>query len=122
MMLLTGKRNNRGFLLLEVMVSVAILSVAFVLILNSFTRSLRAIELSEDYFRAGLLLEQKLLEISASDAEEGSSEGTFIDFNNRFSWSLDVVRLKEDSIREANVKISWNKGSREHGISILTYL
>ncbi|MFC1621179.1 type II secretion system protein [Candidatus Omnitrophota bacterium] len=62
MTLLAGKKNNKGILLLEVLVSVAILSVCFVFIISSFTRSIRVINLSGDYFRVGLVLEQELYE------------------------------------------------------------
>jgi len=122
-MSLVGKRTNKGFLLLEVMISVAILSVSLVLILNSFMRSVRAMEFSEDYFRAGLLLEKKLYAVCNVEIVEGSSGSTFSDFNNKFSWDLGVERLEEDSIlHKVDLKVSWNQGTSEHDISILTYL
>lgn len=114
--------NNKGFLLLEVMVSVAILSTGLVLILNSFIRSIRAIDLSEDYFRAGLLFEEKIYEVYNSEIEEGSSNGVFPNFDNRFSWYLDIVKLQEDSLRELNLEISWNQGNKQQSMSVATYL
>lgn len=122
MMLRIGKRNNKGFLLLEALVSVAILSVALVMILNSFMRSIRATELSEDYFRAGLLLEEKFFELYARGIKEGSSGDTFGVFDNRFSWDLDVIRLDEDRVREVSLGVSWNQGSKEYSTFLLTYL
>jgi len=70
-MLQTGKRNNKGILLLEVLVSATILSVCFVFIISSFTRSIRAIGLSGDYFRAGLILEQGLYEALDCELKQG---------------------------------------------------
>ncbi len=122
MMLRIGKRNNKGFLLLEALVSVAILSVALVMILSSFMRSIRATELSEDYFRAGLLLEEKFFELYANGIKEGSKGEEFSVFDNRFSWNLDVVRLDEDEVHEVSLGVSWNQGSKEYSTFLLTYL
>jgi len=104
------------------MISVAILSVCLVLIAGSFVISLRAIELSKDYFRAGLFLEEKALELSSSDIKEGFSKGLFSDFDKRFSWTLGIVKIEEESPHEVSLQVSWNQGVKKHGLSILTYL
>ena len=123
MMLLTGKRKNKGFLLLEVMVSVTILSIALVLILNSFMRSVRAVDLSKDYFRAGLLLEEKMFEIySDTDIEEGISEDIFTGFDNRFSWALNVTKLEEEPLKEVDLKVLWDERNKKQSLPVLTYL
>jgi type II secretion system protein I len=121
MMLLTGKRQNKGFLLVEVMISIAIFSISIVLILSSFVRSIRAMELSEDYFKAGLLLEDKMYEVFNSEIQEGSKDGTFSDFDKRFSWNLDIERIEEDSINEISLEVLWEQGAKKHSLSIVTY-
>ncbi|MDP8230506.1 MAG: hypothetical protein P9L93_05330 [Candidatus Gorgyraea atricola] len=70
MILRTGK-NKKGILLLEVLVSTTILSVCFIFIISSFTRSIRAIDLSGDYFRLGLVLEQELYEALDCELKQG---------------------------------------------------
>ncbi len=123
MMLLIGKRKiNKGFLLVEVMVSISILSIGLLLVLNSFMRSIKAIELSRDYFKAGLLLENKIYELSNKDTEEGVLEGSFDDFNKRFSWNLDVRKIEESPLNEINLKVSWGGKDKEKDISISTYI
>ncbi|MFH1854074.1 MAG: prepilin-type N-terminal cleavage/methylation domain-containing protein [Candidatus Omnitrophota bacterium] len=124
MMSLIGRKgSNKGFLLLEAMVSIAILSIGLVVILSSFTRSIRAKELSEDYFKAGLLLEEKIFELStAPDIEEGVSEGVFSDFGNRFSWSLIVARLEGEGLKEISLEVSWAKGNKIQYIPMVTYI
>ena len=121
-MILRVGKNKRGFLLLEVMISAAILSVCLVLIIGSFTRALKAIDFSEDYFRAGLLLEGKIYELSSSEIEEGFFKGIFAEFDNGFSWDLDVVELEDDPFREVSLRVSWDQGTIQHDISIVTYL
>lgn len=117
-----GKKKNKGFLLLEIMVSVGILSIGLVLILSSFMRLIRAIDVSEDYFRAGLLLENKIFEMQYSDTEEGSKDGRFSDFESRFLWHSNVVRLEGDFLDEMNLEVSWNQGNKQKNMSIATYL
>lgn len=117
MMLLTGKaRKNKGFLLLEIMVSVSILSLGVLLILNSFIRPLRAMEFSKDCFRAGLLLDQKVFELYNSNTQEGCSKGVFSDFNEKFSWEMDA------SEKEVNLRVFWNERDKEGDLTALIYL
>ena len=125
MMLLIGKRKNKGFLLLEVMVSITVLSIGLVLVLSSFMRSIRAIEISEDYFRAGLLLEEKIYEVLNSDIEEGLSEGVFADFGNRFSWNLSIENLEQEgfeNISEVSLEVSWDQRNKRQSIPVSTYI
>ena len=123
MMLLIGKRKrNKGFLLVEVMVSISILSIGLLLVLNSFFRSIKAVEVSRDYFKAGLLLENKIYELLNKGTEEGVWEGSFDDFNKRFSWNLDARTIEESPLNESNLKVSWGGKDKEKDISISTYI
>ena len=116
------RQKNRGFLLLEVMISVAILSIGTLLILNSFMRPLRAIEFSRDYFKAGLLLEEKMLELYSSDIKDGASGGVFSNFDDKFSWSLSVIKLEEDACNEVNLRILWQGKDKEEYLPASTYI
>jgi len=104
------------------MVSVAMLSIGIVMVSGSFMNSIKAIDLSEDYFRAGLLLEEKIYEVSNSTAVEGLSSGVFADFNNRFSWNMNVIKLEQDPVYELDLQVSWNQGAKIHELSVVTYL
>lgn len=122
-MLRTGKKKrSNGFLLIEIMVSMSILSVGILFILNSFMRSLYAIEISGDYFKAGLLAEEKLFELYNSRPQEGLSEGAFKDFNNKFSWNLETGKAGEDLLNDASLKIQWEQRSKKQEFSVCTYL
>lgn len=79
-------------------------------------------EISRDYFKAGLMLEEKLLGLYNGDIEEGSTRGEFIDFGGRFSWNMDVIKSEYDSCREVILKVLWREKDREEGLSISTYI
>ncbi len=122
-MLRTGKKIRvAGFTLVEVMVSVTILAVCLTLILNSYVRSVKAIELSDDFFKSALLFENKLYEMHNSKVDEGFQDGVFSDFGKRFSWKLDVVELEDFPIKETELEILWDQGSKEKSVSAVTYL
>lgn len=124
-MSLTGKlkgRESEGFLLLEIMVSVSILACGVLFVLNSFIRPMRATELSMDYFKAGLLLEEKMLELYNSSVEDGATRGEFSDFDNRFSWALDIGGTEGGFCKEINLKVIWHNKDKEEDLSILTYI
>ena len=55
--------RSKGFLLLEVMVCVVLITVSLVYIIRSFSVSTRAIATSRDYMKAINLLEEKLWEL-----------------------------------------------------------
>jgi len=119
MTLLTGSKI-KGFLLLELMISIAVFSIAFVLILTSFVSSIRAMDFSKDCFRAGLLLECKIYEVYYVDRKEDLSKGTFADFNKEFSWSLDIVSMEEDLLDEVLLKVFWNKRNIERDLTVVS--
>ncbi len=127
MILQTGKRkrrNKKGFLLLEVLISVAILSFGLVLIINSFSKSLRVSELSENYFKANLLLSKKLFEIENNPEgflEERQSNGNFEDLGGRFSWQLEVEKIEEEKLSEVKLKVFWLQNKKEEALTIATY-
>jgi len=114
--------GNKGFLLLEVLISVSILLFGVVLILSSFMGPIMAAQLSGDYFNARFLLEEKMLELYSGNAEEGSSSGAFSGFNGRFSWDINVDRLEEIACKEVSLKVLWKQKNKEQDLSILTYI
>lgn len=119
--MLTGnKQKSRGFLLLEIMISISVLSIGILLILNSFVNLIRSIELSKDYFKAGLMLEEKLTEVYNSDIEEGLSGGEFSGFDNRFSWDMNVIESEDGSCKEVSLKVSWRERGKEKDLSVST--
>ena len=79
--------NARGFTLLEVLVALAILSVAVVASIQGFAQGLRLLKLSGDHQEATLLADQKMREVVVP--VEGREEGT----ETRFQWIRTVAKV-----------------------------
>ena len=87
-------RIRRGFVLLEVIVSVAILGIAVSTILRSFTQSLEASRRSEIYSTSVMLAENLIEEVQISPPSVGKYKGKFGDDYPGYSFL--VVREDED--------------------------
>lgn len=131
-------KNKKGFLLFEVMVTVAILSLGLTLILRSFTTSLSAARTSQNYMLACLLLEEKMWELeeeaeSTKKITTEPSRGEFAASNEkdkwkeRFSWEIVCEDLQDEegeetSLDKATVNVAWKEGGRKREVHLTTYL
>ncbi len=96
---MTGSRGCRGsvpwmsegFTLIEVLVSVVILSTGIVLVLSAFETSLVALSEARDALRASALIEMRLAEIRSKAAIGGdvsSSSGSFDSPYQAYMWRV----------------------------------
>jgi len=84
--------HQRGFTLLEVLVALAILSIAIVVMLQLFAQGLRLLKVAGDYQQAVLLADQKAREVeSVREGVESGQEGEF-----RWERRATVVPVSED--------------------------
>jgi general secretion pathway protein I len=120
-----------GFTLIEVVVAVAILSVALTVIIELFAGGLRLARISEEYTMAVNYGRIKMEEIAVSPKmEEGSEEGKF---DETFHWQVGVKKVDVLPIEkrpefkvpvelfQIQVKVIWKSGSRERSASVETY-
>lgn len=132
------RQREDGFLLFEVMVTVAILSLGLILILRSFTTSLAAARTSQDYIRACLLVEEKMWELE-EEAETTRkvtttpSKDEFTPTNEEdkwresFSWEIVTRDLRDEEggetpLDEVTVIVTWKEGGRKMKVGLTTYL
>lgn len=110
--ILTGRRS--GFTLLEVMVSVAIVAIAFSAVYKLYSQAFAMNQSASFYTTATLLAQTKLAEMSSeppSDLVDGS--GNFKDEFADFSWQITVraveaeeLSLSQQALKEIDVVIS----------------
>jgi len=93
--------TEKGFTLLEVMVAVAILSLGLVIVIQSFSISLRAAETSLNLSKAALLAQRKLSEVELENFSfESLDSGDFGEDYPGFSWETEIIpiEVKEEDI------------------------
>lgn len=99
--------NRKGFTLLEVLVSLAILSATLVLAYQVTSGALAAGERSEAWTTAALLGEAKLRETTDAFPEVQETEGTFPVPDDGYSWRLTVKQALHADAREVYLSVSW---------------
>lgn len=117
-----------GFTLIEIMVSIAILSSGLVLILQGFTHSLNALAVSENNLKATLLAEEKVtqMQISAKQSKDAFLRGldgqTSFD-SIKYKWETKVTAdEKYEYLNKVLTIISWEEGRRKGSVPVVTYL
>ncbi len=130
-------RNTRkGFTLIEVMLSVTILSIGLVLILQGFTHSLNALRISEDNLKATFMAGNKFAEAQIQAKEDWGAFKSGVDekfdFENvEYAWEVEIAPVvwdKEDipeeyeTLNEVKATLTWKEGKREGGIPLITYM
>ena len=122
------RNRKKGFLLLEVLLTVAILSVGIVLIVQSHLASLRAGIYSDDFFKASFLLRNKMNEVLEQAVVELDldEKGLFASPYENFQYHVQAVEpgceeMCKD-LSEVVLIVSWKNGRRENLVSASTYV
>ncbi|MCM8797230.1 MAG: type II secretion system GspH family protein [Candidatus Omnitrophica bacterium] len=121
--------SNRAFSLVEILVTVAILSTAIIFVFRSFATSLYCAKLSQDITFVGLLAENKLWDIEQKqkasrrplERESGEDE---ID-GKKIKWSYTIAKLEGYNLLvEAAFNFLWEERlkEKEYALNLLTYL
>ena len=105
--------RQAGFTLLEVLVALAILSLAVVASIQAFAQGLRLLKLAGDHQHATLLADEKMREVV--DVQEGRDEGT----EGRLRWErttrvIETPDLtpadgpRRGTVYEIDVRVTWD--------------
>ena len=123
-----GLPIKQGFTLIEVMLSVVILSLGFTLILQGFSQALKTLRISQNNAKASVLADSKMaeLQINAKEGQDVLSSGVNekILLNNiEFYWRSEVTLDQEDeNLNKTVATLSWQEGKRKGATPIVTYL
>lgn len=127
--------NRKGFLLLEVMVSIAIIAGALVFVTRVYGTAKYALQRSSVMFVSSLLLESKMFEFE----EKGSIERDFKDGRDfkddpDYSWSISSLEVERDptlsqklDLNIVALEVARNRDKKEQRsyitkYSLITYL
>jgi len=119
---------EKGFTLLEILVALVLLSIAFLVIIRLFAVNLRGISISDDYSVAVARVESRMRELLddekiAEKAEKNWTEDTGDGY--RISASVkDALKDRTDNLQfrllDIGVTIQWTKWGRDRAVTLRT--
>ncbi len=129
--------KSSGFVLLEVLVSVIILTVGLLAVLGAFSSSSKIIITSGRYQTALQLAEKKMYEIESAQEDEirDYGHGDFGDKYAEYSWEYDIkeeqsefygdqigITLEPDTYKVITLSVSYKeRGKTQTPITLITY-
>jgi prepilin-type N-terminal cleavage/methylation domain-containing protein len=122
-----GKNKRAGFTLIEVMITVIILTVGIISVIRGYIVSLNAFRVSQDYLSQVSLAESKLLEIKQGEIEEGGlavgvSQGRFPGGFASFNWELEVLASDNKKLNIAKVTVFKEKVIPARKFSLVSFV
>jgi general secretion pathway protein I len=115
--------SPRGFTLLEVLISLAIIAIVLITCLRAQNQSIRLYQLSRDLTIATILARQKMGEIElAGFPELGEEEREFEDAFPEFTWRQRVSETPFEEARRVDLSIVWKEGIRERSVDVIAYI
>ena len=118
-----AKNSKKGFTLIEVMISLSILSIALVVLLGLRNQGITLAARSRYIIEATLLARQKVTEVSAEGFPElGEKKGDFGTDFPQYTWRQDVVQTPFNVVREILLEVVWKENNREVSLGVTTYL
>ena len=122
MMEMIGRTGERGFTLVEIAVSIAILAIALPPLISAFSRSSIWQAQAENRTMALFLLKYKMAEIESEGFPDvGEDEGEFGE-ESRFRWQSRVEDTDTDGLRKVTVIVTWQERGRERAVAATTYI
>lgn len=118
------KSKIKAFSLLELVLSIAILSIGITLVMQTFSYSSRMAGLSCDIISAALLAEDKIQELefkvkqNSIDKELNTVKEKIDQFTYEYAFNLD----SKLNLCDLNFEISWQRNGRAEKINLLTLL
>lgn len=125
----TGKKKNKGFTLIEVMVSVAILSIGLLVIIQGFSSSLNTLRICQNNLEASLFAEEKMAELEIYSKQEKKGFGPDLSGvlpgagNLSFEWRIGLApETGYEGLNKVLNIVSWIEGKRKGVNSLTTFL
>ena len=117
--------EQHGFTLLEILVTLVILSITLPALLHSFREASRGQAVSEFKTTALYLLKYRMAEIELLGYPDlGEEDGEFGE-NSRYRWHSDVQDVESEEIeglRHVTVTVTWQQQGQEKWIAMNTYI
>lgn len=110
--------SRRGFTLLEVLVSLAILSVTLLLAYEVLSGAIGAEDRSERWTVASFLGESLVRESIDGWPDTGDTQGKFAAPVDSYSWKRSIRPAVHPDAREVHVTVTWSSEGREEKVTL----
>ena len=115
--------QTKGFTLLEVMVSLAIISIVVPLMLSLVQRHVHVHMASERVTIGTLLAQEKIVEIELVGSPDlGSTRGDFGDRYPSYRWEQEIRTTFMNRVREVLVRVLWGEEQNPESVTLTTYV
>lgn len=117
---------NAGFTLLEVMVALAIVSVALVSLLSLGNRTIATHARLQKLTRATLLAQQRMA-VTEVDARLGRLDqnrqaGIFAEPFSEYRWRLEFAETPLPSVKTVTVTVTWGEEAKHESVSLTSLI
>ncbi|MFH0738721.1 MAG: prepilin-type N-terminal cleavage/methylation domain-containing protein [Candidatus Omnitrophota bacterium] len=122
-----SKSGTKGFTLVEVMVTAAVLSLGATLLYQAFFTSLNIFEYCVDYLRVSSLVDEKIWEAQDELRRRGpsagiDSSGEFVNKARNFPWNLNYGAIDEkNGLYRIDFNLSWKSVGRDNALLRTAY-
>ena len=118
--------NQRSSILIEVLLSIVILSTSITVVIQAMTASLRASANASGYTTALMLLENKMTDLLQGRFIEPGlhEEKDFPEPYQHFKYSLAADPFKEEAgvnLNDLRISVAWASGKKQNKINLETY-
>ena len=133
-----GKKRNKGFTLLEILIALTILMIGVASVVNMFPIGLHASKRLADFSSAGILAQEKIAELMylgydnvnqihsgiagiPGDMGTGITE-PFPSPDDQYRWHLDLANTAITNLAKATLWIYWNDRGEQTDEKFITYI
>ena len=119
------KTNSGGFTLLEVMIAIAIISIALISLQALNNRTIATHGYLQRVTQATLLAQYKISEIEAESKLElvlEDSQGVFDDPHDQYNWQIRFSETPLASVRMVTVDVVWGDRGKNEIVSIDSFI
>lgn len=109
-------RNQRGLTLVEILISVAILSAGTVVVMQALAQGAYVLKVATNRMWAYTFSKSKMadLEMSLKQGLELKTRGTFRMGHEQFRWEIDTSPMEEPALELVTLTVAWRQGAHDY--------